>query len=125
MQRPLRQPIAELVDYLRHIGFEELYLPKEGSLPKKGEASTGPAEISSEERRRRLEELATVAATCTRCSLSQNRNKVVFGSGDSDADLMFIGEGPGAEEDRQGLPFVGRAGELLTRIIQDIELEME
>jgi uracil-DNA glycosylase family 4 len=47
---------------------------------------------------------------------------VVFGSGNSNADLMFIGEGPGAEEDRQGLPFVGRAGELLTRIIEAIDL---
>ena len=50
---------------------------------------------------------------------------MVFGSGDPNADLLFIGEGPGAEEDRQGLPFVGRAGELLTKIIQAIGLERD
>jgi uracil-DNA glycosylase family 4 len=50
---------------------------------------------------------------------------VVFGDGDSDADLMFIGEGPGAEEDRQGLPFVGRAGQLLNKIIEAIDLRRE
>jgi DNA polymerase len=57
--------------------------------------------------------------------LAEGRRKVVFGAGDPDADLMFIGEGPGAEEDRQGLPFVGPAGELLTRIIEAIELRRE
>jgi DNA polymerase len=50
---------------------------------------------------------------------------VVFGSGDPDADLMFIGEGPGAEEDKQGLPFVGRAGELLTKIVEAIEMRRD
>ncbi|MFP3940095.1 MAG: uracil-DNA glycosylase, partial [Thermoanaerobaculia bacterium] len=50
---------------------------------------------------------------------------VVFGTGDPDADLMFVGEGPGAEEDRQGLPFVGAAGELLTKIIEAIGLRRE
>jgi uracil-DNA glycosylase len=69
--------------------------------------------------------LATTVAGCTRCRLSEGRSKVVFGSGNPDADLMLIGEGPGAEEDRQGLPFVGPAGELLTRIIQAIEMRRE
>ncbi len=69
-----------------------------------------------------LEALAPSVAGCTRCRLAEGRNKVVFGSGNPDADLMLIGEGPGAEEDRQGLPFVGAAGELLTKIIQAIEL---
>jgi uracil-DNA glycosylase len=64
--------------------------------------------------------MAEVVAACRRCRLCEGRQKTVFGSGDPQAKLMFIGEGPGAEEDRQGLPFVGRAGELLTRIIEAI-----
>jgi DNA polymerase len=64
-----------------------------------------------------LEELATVASTCTRCPLAAGRTQVVFGMGDPHADLVFIGEGPGAEEDRQGLPFVGRSGQLLDKLM--------
>jgi len=56
-------------------------------------------------------------ATCTRCRLSENRTQAVFARGAPDAGLVFIGEGPGAEEDRQGLPFVGRSGQLLDRLI--------
>jgi DNA polymerase len=55
--------------------------------------------------------------TCTRCPLHEDRTQTVFGTGDPDADLMFIGEGPGQQEDLQGEPFVGRAGELLTKMI--------
>ena len=55
---------------------------------------------------------------CTRCPLSAGRNTIVFGDGNPDADILFVGEGPGAEEDKRGLPFVGRAGELLTRMIE-------
>ena len=72
-----------------------------------------------------LAALAGVAAGCTRCRLAEGRTKVVFGSGNPDAELMFVGEGPGADEDRQGLPFVGAAGELLTKIIQAIERTRE
>ena len=54
---------------------------------------------------------------CTACPLAETRHKVVFGDGDPDSKLMFIGEGPGADEDEQGLPFVGRAGQLLTQIL--------
>jgi DNA polymerase len=64
-----------------------------------------------------LAELAVEASTCTRCPLAAGRTQVVFGTGDPEADLLFIGEGPGAEEDRQGLPFVGRSGQLLDRLI--------
>ena len=64
-----------------------------------------------------LAALAAEVATCTRCRLSENRTQAVFARGAPDAALMFIGEGPGAEEDRQGLPFVGRSGQLLDRLI--------
>ena len=65
-----------------------------------------------------LSALATDAAGCTKCGLHETRNSVVFGVGNTSADLMFIGEAPGADEDRQGEPFVGRAGQLLTQIIE-------
>jgi DNA polymerase len=64
-----------------------------------------------------LELVAAEASTCTRCRLAEGRTQVVFGMGAPDARLMFIGEGPGAEEDRQGLPFVGRSGQLLDRLM--------
>ena len=64
-----------------------------------------------------LELVAEEASTCTKCRLAEGRTQVVFGMGDPHASLMFIGEGPGAEEDRQGLPFVGRSGKLLDRLL--------
>jgi DNA polymerase len=65
-----------------------------------------------------LEAVRAALGECTRCRLSQGRSRIVFGDGNPNAELMFVGEGPGAEEDRRGLPFVGRAGELLTRMIE-------
>ncbi len=60
---------------------------------------------------------------CTRCKLHKGRNKIVFGDGNPKAELVFIGEGPGADEDAQGLPFVGRAGKLLTQMIEAMSLQ--
>jgi DNA polymerase len=74
-------------------------------------------------RREKLVEVYREASACTKCALAQTRTKVVFGAGDANADLMFIGEAPGAEEDRQGLPFVGRAGGLLNELLGDIGLD--
>ena len=73
-----------------------------------------------EQRRERLVDVYREASVCTKCPLSETRTNVVFGSGDADAELMFVGEAPGAEEDRQGLPFVGRAGALLTELLEGI-----
>jgi DNA polymerase len=78
--------------------------------------------------RSRTEALAIVRTDlgeCTRCKLHKGRNKLVFGTGNAEARLMFVGEGPGAEEDEQGVPFVGRAGQLLTQIIKAMGLERE
>ena len=72
---------------------------------------------------RTLEEAARDAATCTRCRLSAGRTQVVFGVGNPHADLMFIGEGPGYHEDKQGEPFVGAAGQLLNRMLAEIGIE--
>jgi DNA polymerase len=70
-----------------------------------------------------FEALEREALACTRCPLAtQGRTQVVFGTGDPHADLMFVGEGPGQQEDLQGIPFVGRAGQLLTRLIEGIGL---
>lgn len=65
-----------------------------------------------------LEAVRTSLGDCTRCRLSQGRTQIVFGDGNPNADLLFVGEGPGAEEDHRGVPFVGRAGELLTQMIE-------
>jgi DNA polymerase len=79
--------------------------------------------------RNQTEALAATRADigdCTRCKLhALGRNQVVFGIGNPNADLMFVGEAPGADEDVQGIPFVGRAGQLLTKIIEAIELTRE
>jgi uracil-DNA glycosylase family 4 len=70
-----------------------------------------------------LDEVARIASQCTRCRLSQGRTQVVFGVGSATADLMFIGEGPGYHEDKQGIPFVGAAGQLLTRLLGDVGID--
>lgn len=70
-------------------------------------------------------DLEQAALACTRCPLAEGRTQVVFGVGSPTADLMFVGEGPGEQEDIQGEPFVGRAGQLLTRLIVDIGLRRE
>jgi DNA polymerase len=79
----------------------------------------------AEPRRQALVEVYNQASVCERCPLSETRNRVVFGSGNADADLMFIGEAPGAEEDRQGLPFVGRAGGFLSELLDAIGMKRE
>jgi DNA polymerase len=77
-----------------------------------------------EERREALRSVYERARGCTRCpQLVAERHTVVFGAGNADADLMFVGEAPGATEDRTGLPFVGQAGKLLDRLLAEIGLE--
>ena len=66
-----------------------------------------------------LHVLAADASTCTRCALADSRTQVVFGVGDPEADVVFVGEGPGADEDRLGEPFVGRSGRLLDRLMAE------
>lgn len=107
--------VEQELGLLRDLGFEDAYRPQP---PPAGRASGGS----------RLESLQTVKAeaqSCTACRLCEKRQKVVFGDGAADAELMFVGEGPGAQEDRQGLPFVGPAGQLLDKIILAIDLRRE
>lgn len=142
MSGNLQPALADLLAYLGEMGYGDLYLdpprdPSRAAVPPVPAASrvaesvpapvpaavaappvpAGPTGDNAE-----LAALAAAAAACTRCRLAEGRTKVVFGSGNPAAELMFVGEGPGADEDRQGLPFVGAAGELLTRIIQAIEM---
>ena len=72
-----------------------------------------------------LDVYAAQTATCTRCVLSEGRTQVVFGNGDPNADLMFVGEAPGFHEDKQGIPFVGQAGKLLDQLLGGIGLTRE
>jgi DNA polymerase len=78
---------------------------------------------SAVERRELLKSVYEEARGCVRCPLHRTRTNVVFGAGDADADLMFIGEAPGANEDRMGLPFVGQAGKLLDKLLAEIGME--
>ncbi len=85
---------------------------KKVPLKAKGSKSEVPPKIKT------LEDIRAWIGDCMRCGLCEQRNKIVFGSGNPKARLMFVGEGPGANEDASGLPFVGRAGNLLTKIIE-------
>lgn len=108
------QLIADLrrhLEGLRDMGVRELYLEKPLRTPKS--------------RQDLLEELKQEVSVCRKCSLCKGRTQTVFGQGNPRARLVFVGEAPGAEEDRQGLAFVGRAGQLLTRIIEAMGLRRE
>jgi uracil-DNA glycosylase len=81
------------------------------------------SDLTAAERRQKLVELYHEVRACHACPLGATRTNAVFGMGNADADLMFVGEAPGAEEDRQGKPFVGRAGKLLDQLLEEIGME--
>ena len=93
--------------------------PSSGNQPdiSSGSSMTRP-KTQKKEAEHLLEQVRAELGDCSRCKLSQGRQTIVFGSGNPQADLVFVGEGPGADEDEQGLPFVGRAGKKLTEIIE-------
>jgi DNA polymerase len=108
--------IADLKTYLEYLkGMGINSLPSSGI---KSEEPHSPQILSLEEIRKEL-------GDCKRCKLHRTRRTIVFGEGNIKTKLMFIGEGPGYDEDVQGRPFVGKAGQLLTRIIQSINLQRE
>ena len=118
------QKVQEIVDdlkayleYLKGMGIEALPVAEE--KVEKMISSEAPTLSPS------LEEVRKELGDCKRCKLHPTRRTIVFGEGNEKANLMFIGEGPGYDEDVQGRPFVGRAGQLLTKIIQSIHLERE
>ncbi|MGQ4808082.1 hypothetical protein NKDENANG_01449 [Candidatus Entotheonellaceae bacterium PAL068K] len=105
--------VRNYLRYLQRLGVAELPLQ---NLAKQQEQAAPPCAA------RRLHLLAEAVRDCRKCRLHQGRTHVVFGTGNPVADLVFVGEAPGQEEDEQGEPFVGRAGQLLTRIIEAMGL---
>lgn len=103
------------------------------AAPRLAAPITGPKEIGlfdapeapAAARSESLEEIRTDLGDCHRCKLSKGRKHIVFGQGNAHAELVFIGEGPGADEDEQGLPFVGRAGQLLNKMLQLVQIKRE
>src|ERR1700722_16069987 len=143
---PMQQAIAAHLQYLRDLGIYDLY--RRGNPEPVQEPAEEPASIQEKEplipvrqpmppqpaigsfvappsRAEALRAIQSEIGNCTRCALSAGRNKIVFGDGDPNASLMFVGEGPGADEDAQGLPFVGRAGQLLNNMIAATGLKRE
>lgn len=126
MARALAEEARELVRSARALLAEWSEEGVEGPLARRPEpalpARTAQAPAPESAPRRAdaptLEQVRADLGECTRCRLHRGRTHLVFGDGDPNAALMFVGEGPGEQEDLQGLPFVGRAGELLTRMIE-------
>lgn len=111
------------LELLRDVGFSELDLNARGNV---AEVEAEPTEMAPGRASAPGDPLAALrvdALGCERCTLSGTRRNVVFGTGNREADLMFVGEAPGKDEDEQGEPFVGRAGKLLTDIIGAMSLD--
>ena len=108
--------VKENISYLKDVlGVKSIKRPTKGA----------PKTMAAAPAARSLDELEKSIQGCMKCKLSKGRNKIVFGSGNKKARLLFIGEGPGEQEDLQGLPFVGAAGKLLTKMIEAMGLARE
>ena len=135
MKEEVKKQIIEALKNQREIFgddlFEENLIKRKTTMvAEKKEKYTVEPELFPEEKEEwekaeALEKLESLIKDCTACKLCEGRNKFVFGSGNPNADVMCVGEGPGAEEDKQGLPFVGRAGQLLTDILKAIKFERD
>ncbi len=127
--------LAAHLRYLKDIGVDGVSADPSwrvrGKSPREPEAAEAPEEPREFARSEALSgiisltEIRTDLGDCRRCKLHPGRTNIVFGVGNPEARLMFVGEGPGADEDEQGEPFVGRAGQLLTQIIKAMGLERE
>ncbi len=116
MDQRIQEIITDLknyLDYLKRMGIDSVFVS--GNVPQE----------VSQSKVQTLDEIRRELGDCRRCKLHRTRRTIVFGEGNEKAELMFIGEGPGYDEDVQGRPFVGKAGQLLTKIIQSIHLERE
>jgi DNA polymerase len=122
MNNLIKQEFLELTKGLKdYLNFERSALNQEFLV-----VENNPNKIVQKDKSKKgltLEDIRAELGECKRCGLYKSRNKIVFGEGDPHAKLMFIGEGPGQDEDIQGRPFVGRAGQLLTKIIEAIGLK--
>jgi DNA polymerase len=105
------------------LGYREVYLPLDSRPKAQARVKTLPIERFAESTS--LEQLEKTIADCHRCTLWKGANKLVFGTGDPNADIMFVGEAPGADEDVQGKPFVGRAGKLLDKMLTDVGISRD
>ncbi len=124
-----RDQLRRRLEFYRDLGIKTLYR-RESALATAPELLSAPEPApeptpvmiplpSLEPAGDTLEKIREDSGECTRCRLHEQRHKIVFGSGNERAKLVFVGEGPGADEDEQGLPFVGRAGQLLTQMIEN------
>ncbi|OMH40857.1 uracil-DNA glycosylase [Desulfurobacterium indicum] len=109
--------IRQFIIFLNEIGYEEIKI--------KGASMAGKENINIENDTDELEKLKEKVLKCKKCRLAETRHNVVFGEGNPKTNLMFIGEAPGEQEDLQGRPFVGRAGQLLTRFLNLFGIERE
>ena len=112
-----RDALTAHMEFFQELGAEGF--SREPAWRFRGERPASPTEPTTP---RTLEQVRGELGDCTRCKLHQGRTTLVFGVGRPDADLMFVGEAPGRDEDQQGEPFVGPAGQLLTKIIEAIGL---
>jgi len=103
--------LRQYLEYYQDLGIKSLYRRGGGTVCAPGEEVAAPA-------REPLFKILEDIGDCHRCRLSEQRTNIVFGVGNEQAKLVFVGEGPGADEDAQGIPFVGRAGQLLTQMIE-------
>ena len=108
-----RELLRQVLSYYQDLGIQTLYRRAAPAAESPAPASEPRASASGS-----LALIREDIGDCTRCRLHERRSKIVFGSGNPQAKLVFVGEGPGADEDAQGLPFVGRAGQLLTQMIE-------
>jgi len=113
--------VAQL-QFFRDIGVESLDVSVRVSQPVRSDTAVPAASTTPT---MTLESIREEIGDCQRCKLAPKRTNIVFGSGNPNAELVFVGEAPGYDEDQQGLPFVGRAGQLLTKIIESIDLKRE
>jgi uracil-DNA glycosylase len=133
MSKSTKNEIIKSLNLQKEIFGDEMFIPKKKrttSVVKEPsslfeEPALFPEEKEAWEKTASLDELEKLICHCTKCRLREKRNKFVFGTGNPNADVLVIGEGPGAEEDKQGLPFVGRAGKLLTDMLKAIKFERE
>jgi len=114
--------IRSYLEFYRDLGFDMMY--RRTSTPAVIDPiaplqEQTPTALPVTAQNAALEDIRADLTDCKRCRLCEGRSAIVFGSGNSEARLVFIGEGPGADEDAQGLPFVGRAGQLLTQMIDN------
>jgi uracil-DNA glycosylase family 4 len=113
--------LAAQLEFFKAIGVETV----DASPLGRGQARASRPLPEGEGNSLQLDSIRAEIGDCQRCKLAPTRANIVFGSGNPNAELMFVGEAPGYDEDKQGLPFVGRAGQLLTKIIESINLKRE